>query len=734
MQSDRPGTEDGGSQATTRQIADHLRARGKMSEALGLYHHLLRQAEQDAETLDHYVRCASAVNHDPVEGLGEILRLRPQSEAIRARLIQLTWRSGDHRRVRDLVDAAPAPPPVDWLLSAAASAMNMGDDEDARRLFESARERSPGNEAASAGLARLKARTRDYTGVLAALDDGEDGRGAASLNSIGLRVAAHRRLGRSGQAARAASDGLGDLLNAGNLHDAVRLLDRMGFPDAASMIRERIRQMDGQEGRSARRRLAGHLVADGRVSEGLREYRRLGGRNWKSRISPAHLALFDATARAMGCGSEDVDWHLLEQLRVTVPDAAFSRLLERAAAISLKDWDSHHVLLVTGTLGAGGAERQVALTATGLAKHGCPPGWPQLATLQDLALPGNAHLLAGLEAAGITHHDMGGEPLHARLPLRLAHCDDLVGLLPDAVRAQLIGLCHLVVRARPGVVHGWQDATGAVAALAGLLCGVPRIVIGTRSVAPDRKEGRNRAWLRALMQGLLAHDHVRLINNSRSGAADYSRWLNMATGQIVHVPNGFRLPDRDAGSAGDRHAGFTVGGVMRLTEEKCPDLWVETVLTLIRQGRDVRGLLVGDGPMMADLARQLAEHDPEGRIVLAGRRNDMVEQYGKMDVLVLTSRTEGLPNVLVESQASQVPVISTDAGGAAETFVDGTTGLLCRTGTAQELADKIAELADDPERRRAMGRAGAGHVRQEFGLDRMLDRTVRVYGWPERDA
>lgn len=735
MKTDRPVTDGDGNHATTRQIADHLRATGKMSEALGLYHHLLRGSDQSAETLDNYIRCAKAVNHDPAAGLGQILRVRPEADTVRAELIRLARRGGDHRRVRDLVDSAPGPAPVDWLLSAAASAMSMGDDDDAHRLYELAREAAPDNDAVAAGLARLNARKRDFAGVLAALDDGDEGQGATGLNSINLRVAAHRRLGRTGQAARAASEGIGELLESGNLHDTARLLDRMGFAEAASRIRDRILASDSSDGRSGRRRLAGHLISDGRISDGLREYRRLGGHNWKSRISLAHQDLLDVAARAMGCSPDDADWHLLEQLQVAMPGAVIDGLLTKAGEVEQNDWDRRRVLLVTGTLGAGGAEREVALTATGLAGRNPTPDWPRLATLQDMTIAGNAHLLDGLIAGGITHHDLGRQgSAPERLPLRLAYCNDLVSLLPDGVRAHLIRLCNLIMLTNPGVVHGWQDTTGAVAALAGLMCGVPRIVIGTRSVAPDRKEGRNRPWLRALMQGLLRHDRIQLINNSKSGAADYSRWLGLPASRIAHVANGFRMSGDCAPQRDDRTGEIVVGGVMRLTEEKRPDLWLETVLTLIRRGRHVRGLLVGDGPMLGDLARRIAEQDPEGRIELAGRRNDMDQQYARMDVLMLTSRTEGLPNVLVEAQAHEVPVISTDAGGASETFVDGTTGLLCRSSSAEELADRVAELADDPARRIAMGRDGVRHVREEFGLDRMLERTVRVYGWPEKDT
>ena len=90
--------------------------------------------------------------------------------------------------------------------------MNMADDAEARRLYGLIREKEPQNAAAVAGLARLRARKRDYSGVLEALEENTTAPGDANLNEVALKMAAYRRLGRPGQAAEAASRGLGELL------------------------------------------------------------------------------------------------------------------------------------------------------------------------------------------------------------------------------------------------------------------------------------------------------------------------------------------------------------------------------------------------------------------------------------------------------------------------------------------------------------------------------------------
>jgi len=342
-------------------------------------------------------------------------------------------RDGRFDEVLDLVLSAPedASRP-EWQVLAGDAAMRLSDEETAQGLDQAALASDPGNSAASSGLARIGARRRDYETVLDLLDGDETGVAPEGLNQIGLRISAHRRLGRTADAARAASVGLHRLLANDQLHDAARLLDRLGFHRAGEHLRDRIRRMEGQPGRTARNRMATHLLVDGRPSEALTEYRAIGGRNWQKRISGRNRERLLKAWQGLGGHRQMPDWDELERMRVRLPDDAFTRLLRRGRQQASQGWDEKRVLLVTGTLGSGGAERQVVLTARGLQNAGTTPGWPRLATLQDLSTGGNAHLLPDLRAADVTVHDLAGGPQlwRSAMPAGLAHTDDLASLLP----------------------------------------------------------------------------------------------------------------------------------------------------------------------------------------------------------------------------------------------------------------------------------------------------------------
>jgi len=93
------------------------------------------------------------------------------------------------------------------------------------------------------------------------------------------------------------------------------------------------------------------------------------------------------------------------------------------------------------------------------------------------------------------------------------------------------------------------------------------------------------------------------------------------------------------------------------------------------------------------------------------------------------SRKEGLPLTILEAMACGVPVVATRVPGNVDIVVDSVTGLLTDPGSARDLAEKLAILLGDPERRRAMGEVGRRRVEEAFSIERMVTETADVYRW-----
>jgi glycosyltransferase involved in cell wall biosynthesis len=99
-----------------------------------------------------------------------------------------------------------------------------------------------------------------------------------------------------------------------------------------------------------------------------------------------------------------------------------------------------------------------------------------------------------------------------------------------------------------------------------------------------------------------------------------------------------------------------------------------------------------------------------------------------MDVLMLLSAHEGLPNALIEAQLAGVPVVTTDAGGASEAILPGKTGVVLPVdSTPGEVATTVSDLVAQPDRLRIMGALAQEWAAQAFPVSRMLSNTLEVY-------
>ena len=166
---------------------------------------------------------------------------------------------------------------------------------------------------------------------------------------------------------------------------------------------------------------------------------------------------------------------------------------------------------------------------------------------------------------------------------------------------------------------------------------------------------------------------------------------------------------------------------MRLTEEKQPLLWARVVVEISRRMPDIHFVLVGDGPMWDEVAAFIANSRIAVRVQMLGHIKDIPAVLSCFDLLVLTSRLEGSPNVLIEAQAMGVPVVTTPAGGAPETLDNGRTGLVAPDYTVQGIMQACLRILTDDEFRTQLSQAGPDYVRNKFSVQRMLKQTLELY-------
>lgn len=192
----------------------------------------------------------------------------------------------------------------------------------------------------------------------------------------------------------------------------------------------------------------------------------------------------------------------------------------------------------------------------------------------------------------------------------------------------------------------------------------------------------------------------------------------------------FRPRERSAAQDG-RASGSVVLFAGRLIRTKGVGEFVESARALREEFRDARWVIVGEpdadnvGSIPTDLIAEWAE---EPGIEWWGWQEDMVSVYRQADVVCLpTVYREGIPKVLIEAAACEVPLVATDVPGCREIVRDRENGFLVPPGDGEALTSAVRSLLNDPELRRKMGERARRIAEEEFSETSVVEQTIDIY-------
>jgi glycosyltransferase involved in cell wall biosynthesis len=261
------------------------------------------------------------------------------------------------------------------------------------------------------------------------------------------------------------------------------------------------------------------------------------------------------------------------------------------------------------------------------------------------------------------------------------------------------------------VAHGGDAMKYALPAVIGTGCPLAYCVIGTYAGPPTALH--EWAWRR-----IMAHAEL-VVAVGDEVLHECTGRFRVAPQRAVVIPNGRDPSQFRPRSEPVEAADATLIFVGALTPQKQPERFVEVVRRLRAEGRPVRAIMVGDGPLAETLAPLAAAQGVE----LLGPRSDVPELLRRSDVFVFTSLPtgEGMPGVLIEAGLSGLPAVSTPVHGAATVLCDGRTGVIVDDSVAAMTA-AVGNLLDGPDRRTAMGASARIRCESEFNLDLMAQR------------
>lgn len=279
-----------------------------------------------------------------------------------------------------------------------------------------------------------------------------------------------------------------------------------------------------------------------------------------------------------------------------------------------------------------------------------------------------------------------------------------------------------IIRAvRPDLVCTHSTKAGIIGRVAARLSGVPSTFTAHGWAFVDAVPQPQRSIYRTL-ERFAAPLASRVICVS-----EHDRRIGIAAGmsarRLVTIHNG--LPDEVVEQSEPRQLGDPVRAVMVARFATPKDH-----RTVIAALRDVPGVvldLVGDGPDLPAVHQYASESGMDERVNFLGNRDDVPAILARSDIFVLSSDREGFPLSTLEAMRASLPVVVSNVGGAPEAIGPDETGLLVTARDAAGFRDALNMLANDPERRRAMGRAGRERFLSEFSFPTMLAKTLAVY-------
>jgi glycosyltransferase involved in cell wall biosynthesis len=353
------------------------------------------------------------------------------------------------------------------------------------------------------------------------------------------------------------------------------------------------------------------------------------------------------------------------------------------------------VAFIAGSLGQGGAEKQLVYMARALVADGVD--------VRVYTLSQGEHYEATLQDCGIPPTFVGqqGHPA-ARTWALIRH---LRAFRPDVVHAS----------------HFFANLYAVVAAPACRAAGIGSL--RNDVVHEVEANGRWGSWLLRLPGGLIANSHAA----KRNAVA-----MKVPAPRVEVVPNVIELSPRGsepaARSAGPAN-GLVVLALARLVRPKRLDYFLAAVARARTEEPAIRAVVAGEGIELDALRRAAAALGllPEG-VTFVGRQADVSAVLAAADVLLLTSDHEGFPNAILEAMAAGLPVVTTPAGDASVVVEHGRTGFVTPHGAIDAMAARLIELARSPDLRRQLGNAGRERVAREYAPEGLSRRLLTAYG------
>lgn len=320
-------------------------------------------------------------------------------------------------------------------------------------------------------------------------------------------------------------------------------------------------------------------------------------------------------------------------------------------------------------------------------------------------------------------------------------------LNPSLDRAAYIKIKKIIKKFKPDIVHTHAAKAGALGRLAASHCKVPVILHTFHGHVFHSYFSPVKTRFYLEVERYLAKKSTRIIAISNTQKQELAHDFKICREKKIEViPLGFDLSKFQTNQEGNRKSfreryslkenEIAIGIVGRLVPVKNHELFLRSIkIVLSKATYPVRAFIIGDGEdrnKIENLAQNLgltisSETDSSANVTFTSWIKEVDKVYAGLDIVALTSKNEGTPVSLIEAQASNKPIVSTNVGGIEDVVQVGKTALLSESGDENVFAENILKLVEDPSYRRSFGLDGWDFVNERFHYNRLVKDMSGLY-------
>jgi len=287
---------------------------------------------------------------------------------------------------------------------------------------------------------------------------------------------------------------------------------------------------------------------------------------------------------------------------------------------------------------------------------------------------------------------------------------------------KLLKIASFLKKGRFDILHSYLFHANIIGRICGRIAGIPIII---SSIRVCEKKKLYHLWMDKITNWMVSLEicvskEVKNFTIEKAGIPEY---------KLEIVENGISDSFLDAVTShrNKKAHSLVVGTIARLSRQKGIEYLLYAAKRVIEQFSDIAFIIAGKGPLASQLKELSIELGISDKVKFLGFKNNIPELLSVIDIFVLPSLWEGMPNVVLEAMAAGKPVIATDTGGSKDIIRSNVNGVLVEPENSEALAEAILKLLGDPAQRQRLGQSARETVKKRFSIDKTISKTEQVY-------